>query len=41
MDSSFNTLITLLLAEYLAHYFELTSIDKQDKMFTLMFRKIK
>lgn len=30
MDSSFNTLITLLLPEYLTHYFELTSIDKQD-----------
>ncbi|OWP73967.1 ISAon1 family transposase N-terminal region protein [Flavobacterium oreochromis] len=29
MNSSFNSLIELLLPEYLTHYFELTSIDRQ------------
>ncbi len=35
MDSSFNTLISLLLPEYLTHYFELTLVDKQEEVLHL------
>lgn len=40
MDSSFNTLITLLLPEYLTHYFELTSIDKQEEVLHLYLEEL-
>ena len=40
MDSSFNTLITLLLPEYLTHYFELTSIDKQEDVLHLYLEEL-
>jgi hypothetical protein len=40
MDSSFNSLITLLLREYLTHYFELTSIDKQEEVLHLFLEEL-
>lgn len=40
MDSSFNTLISLLLPEYLTHYFELTSIDKQEEVLHLYLEEL-
>jgi hypothetical protein len=40
MDSSFNTLIRLLLPEYLTHYFELTSIDKQEEVLHLYLEEL-
>lgn len=40
MDSSFNSLITLLLPEYLTLYFELTSIDKQDDVLHLYLEEL-
>jgi hypothetical protein len=40
MDSSFNTLITLLLPEYLTPYFELTSIDKQEEVLHLYLEEL-
>lgn len=40
MDSSFNTLIALLLPEYLTHYFELTSIDQQEDVLHLYLEEL-
>ncbi|WP_421497911.1 ISAon1 family transposase N-terminal region protein [Flavobacterium columnare] len=40
MDCSFNTLITLLLPEYLTHYFELTSIDKEEEVLYLYLEEL-
>lgn len=40
MDSSFNTLIGLLLPEYLTHYFELTSIDQQEDVLHLYLEEL-
>jgi hypothetical protein len=40
MDSSFNSLITLLLPEYLTHYFELISIDKQEEVLHLFLEEL-
>ena len=40
IDSSFNTLITLLLSEYLTPYFELTSIDKQEEVLHLYLEEL-
>lgn len=40
MDSSFNSLIGLLLPEYLTHYFELTSIDRQQDVLHLYLEEL-
>lgn len=40
METSFNTLITLLLPEYLTHYFELTSINKQEEVLHLYLEEL-